>query len=144
MSDSPEPSPAPSEGAAQKKTDPVAGFKKMQTAEKMLAIAAAVTLIAFIIQGKWSFLFAYIWFPTCAFLGSILVIVLVALELFGVKLFDAKTRIYILILCAILPALGFVVDALRDFWSGVMLAGAIVMGYAAAKITTREKIITRD
>ena len=43
----------------------------------------------------------------------------------------------------VLPAIGFVIDALNDFWYAVMLAGAIVMGFAAVKITSRENIIKR-
>ena len=41
----------------------------------------------------------------------------------------------------VLPAIGFVLYSLGEFWWSTMLAGAVVMGYAAAKITSREKIL---
>ena len=125
------------------KRDIVAEFRKNPAAEKILAAAALGVLIAFIVHGQWSSLFAfkYQWFPTLAFLGSILVLVLVGLDLFGLKVMYAKLRVRVLIVLAVLPALGFVIDMLKTFWPAVMLAGSIVMAFAAAKISTREKII---
>ena len=122
------------------KQDPVAEFKKMPVAEKILGAAAAATLLGFIIVGNWD-LFKYRWFPTCAFLGSVGALALIITNAFGIKLLEARLRTYVLIGLAILPAVGFVVDALRDFWQAVMLAGAVMMGFAGVKITTREKII---
>lgn len=130
------------------KRDILAEFQKNPAAEKMLAVAALVVLLAFIFDNRWSWLFKFdsfygaAWFTTLAFLGSLLVIALVALDLFGVKVMEARLRLRILILLAMLPALGFIIDTLKGtVWGAVMLAGAVVMAYAAAKITTREKII---
>ena len=140
MTETPETDAAP----AAQKPSPVDGFKAMKNAEKILAVAAFATLVAFIFGKKWDLLFSGGWFETCAFLGAIGVILLVSLHLFGVKLVDAKVRTYLLILCAVLPALGFVIDALTHLWHGLMLAGAVAMAYAGAKITTREQIIKMD
>lgn len=124
------------------KKDVAAEIKKMPAAEKLLGLAAVVVLLSFIFLGPWSALFKYGWFYTCAFLGSVGVIALIATGLFGVKLMDAKMRLYLLIVLAMLPALGFVVDMLKgSFWRAVMLAGGIAMGVAGARITTREKIL---
>ena len=125
------------------KRDIVAEFRKNPLAEKILAAAALAVLIAFIVNNSWNLLFKFNvqWFPTFAFLGSVLVLVLVGLDVFGVRVMDAKMRVRVLVLLAILPALGFVIDALKNFWFAVMLAGAFAMALAAAKITTREKII---
>jgi hypothetical protein len=125
------------------KHDLIADFKAMPPAEKMLAIAALAVLLAFLFTGHWDILFKVVWFPTCAFLGAVCVLVLTGLDLFGVKVLGAKTRTYVMILLGVLPAAGFVIDALSDFGRAVMLAGAIVMGFAAVKITTRENIIRR-
>ena len=57
---------------------------------------------------------------------------------------NPKTRTRVLIAVALLPAIGFIVDALRNIWDALMLAGAVFMAYAAAKITMREKIIKRS
>lgn len=140
MTETPETEAAP----AAKKPDPIASFKAMKNAEKILAIAAVVALVGFILSGNWHMLFKYGWFNTCALIGSVAVIVLMALDLFGVKVLDAKMRTYLLILFGVLPALGFVIDALRDIWHGLMLAGIVAMAYAGAKITTREQIIKTD
>ena len=140
MTENPETEAAP----AAKKPDPIAGFKAMKNAEKILAVAAFATLIAFIFGKKWNVLFQGDWFETCAFLGAVGVILLVTLDLFGVKVVDAKVRTYLVILFAVLPALGFVIDALTQLWHGLLLAGSVAMAYAGAKITTREQIIKMD
>ncbi|MHC4608349.1 MAG: hypothetical protein ACYTAF_15670, partial [Planctomycetota bacterium] len=79
-----------------------------------------------------------------AFFGAVLVLALVIVDLFGVKFMDARWRVRLLILLAVLPVAGFIIDALRDFWAALMIAGAVVMAYAAAKITTREGIIRKQ
>ncbi|MHC4134015.1 MAG: hypothetical protein ACYTDU_07950 [Planctomycetota bacterium] len=135
----PPPPPAP----PAPKRDMVGDFKAMLPAEKMLAIAALAVLLAFLFKRSWGGLFAG-WFDTCAFLGAVCVLVLTGLDLFGVKFLSGKARTYVMILLGVLPAAGFVIDTLsHDFWVAVMLAGAIVMGFAAVKITSRENIIKR-
>lgn len=137
--DQPPPPPAPSAP----KRDLVAEFKAMRPAEKMLAVAALVVLLAFLLKRSWGGLFAG-WFNTCAFIGAVCILALTILDLVGVKTLVGKTRTYVMILLGVLPAAGFVIDLLSsDFWAAVMLAGAIVMGFAAVKITTRENIIKR-
>lgn len=130
------------------KRDILAEFQKNPAAEKMLAVAAIVVLLAFVFDNRWGRLFDFgeysyqSWFSTLAFLGSLLVIALVALDLFGVKVMEARLRLRALIALAMLPAVGFIIDMLKGtVWGAIMLAGAVVMAYAAAKITTREKII---
>ena len=136
----PPPPPAP-------KRDLVGDFNAMRPAEKMLAIAALAVFLAFVFAGAWGILFKYLWFPTCAFLGALGILVLTGLDLAGVKFLEGKARTYVMILLGALPAAGFVIDeltqALSSFWGALMLAGAIVMGVAAVKITTRENIIKR-
>jgi len=130
-------------GPDKPKADPLANFKAMQASEKLLAVAALAVLLGFIFAGRWAQLFEVRWFPTTAFLGSVLVLAAVALEMFGVRWLDAKMRIRVLIALAVLPALGFVVDMLNVFWEAVMLAGAVVMIVAAVRISAREGILHR-
>jgi hypothetical protein len=137
--DQPPPTPPPTAP----KRDVVAEFKAMLPAEKMLVIAALAVLLAFIFAGRWEVLFKYLWFPTCAFLGAVCILASAILDLVGTQFLKGKTRTYVMILLGVLPAIGFVIDALHNFWHAVMLAGAIVMGFAAVKITTRENIIKR-
>ena len=137
-----EPAEQPPETPAPKR-DLVADFKAMRPAEKMLAVAALAVLLAFIFTGHWNFLFKIGWFHTCAFVGAVCILALTILDLVGTQFLKGKLRTYVMILLGVLPAIGFVIDALHNFWHAVMLAGAIVMGFAAVKITTRENIIKR-
>lgn len=127
--------------------DLVAEFKKMPTAEKMLACASVAALLGFIVLGAWSALFklgfgAQVWlFPTFAFLGSLATILLFVTKLFGLRIMDPALFTKVLVGAGVLPVVGFVISTLINFWSGLMLAACIAMAYAAAKITTRENII---
>jgi len=124
--------------------DPVGDFKNMPGAEKLLACAAAVVLLAILVIGNWNYLFKMGWFRWCAFFGALGSLALVGLHLFGVKLMDAKTRIYVVVALAMLPMIGFIVDALSNFWHALKLAGSVAMAMAAMKITGREKLIKKS
>jgi hypothetical protein len=141
-----EPAEQPPEtpAASKPKRDLVAEFKAMLPAEKMLAIAALVVLLAFfILKREGGALFGGA-FDTCAFVGAVCILALTGLDLFGVKVLAGKARTNVMILLGVLPAAGFVIWLLKgDFRAAVLLAGAIVMGFAAVKITTRENIIKR-
>ncbi|MHC4933756.1 MAG: hypothetical protein ACYTGV_16370 [Planctomycetota bacterium] len=120
-----------------------AEFTRNPPAEKMLAVAAIAVLLGFLFSRQsWGGLFEE-WFLTLAVLGSAAVIVLVGLDLFGMTVMSPKLRVRVLLIAAVLPALGFVIDKLMDPWYALMIAGAVFMAYAAAKITMREKIIKR-
>jgi len=119
-----------------------AEFASNPPAEKMLAVAALAVLLGFLFSRQsWGGLFHGEWFLTLAFLGSVAVIVLVGLDLVGVTVMNPKFRVRVLLIAAVLPAFGFVIDKLMDPWYALMIAGAVCMAYAAAKITMREKII---
>ena len=125
----------------------------LPAAEKMLAIAAVAVLLGFLFSPhpRFAGLFDFSksslydesagWFNTLAFLGSVFCIILISMDLFGVRAIGQKIKVKLLILVAALPALGFVIDKLNDFWGALMFAGMIVMLYIGAKIGTREKII---
>jgi len=140
---------APSGGEAPKR-DLAAEFKQQPLAEKILGVAAAAFLLAFIIGNRWSALFHFggdfaamyqPWKHTLAFIGAVAVLVLVVTKLMGIRLVDPKLYSKLLVGAAVLPALGLLVEELRDFWGFVMLAGIVLMAYAGAKITTRENIL---
>ncbi len=120
----------------------------MQMAEKILGASALLYLLGFIIDrpSHWRVLFRFgsygrPWMFTLGFVGAVGALVLIGTKLFGVKLVDAKLYIKLLILCAILPAVGLLIDSLSDFWGFAILLSTIAMAYAGAKITTREKIL---
>ena len=128
--------------ASDSQPGPVDAFGSMPRAEKMLAAAAAGVLVGFLFSREWDLLFAD-WFMTCALIGSAAVLALIIVDLFGIRFMDAKLRTWIIIILALIPAAGFVIDKILKPWTAVMLAGAIVMGLAAVKITTRENILKR-
>jgi len=128
--------------AADSQPSPVDAFGAMPRAEKMLAAAATAVLVAFLFSKSWHDLFAD-WFITCALIGSAAVLALIIVDLFGIRFMDAKVRMWTIIILALLPAAGFVIGKIMKPWNAAMLAGAIVMGLAAVKITTRENILKR-
>jgi hypothetical protein len=78
---------------------------------------------------------------TLAFFGSLGVLGLVVTNLLGIRLVAPKVYNWLLVGSAVVPAVGLVLDQLRDIWGFVMLAGIVLMAYAGAKITTREQIL---
>jgi hypothetical protein len=139
--DDPVTSQAPPAAEPKAKADPVGAFKDMQTAEKILIAAALGVLVAFTFAGHWARLFSGQWFITCAAVGSVGTLAFAALEMFGIKPVRRPARTYLIVFLALVPALGFIIDRLIDFWDGMVLAGAVAMAYAAAKITTRDNLI---
>ena len=122
------------------KRDLVAEFKRNPLPERMLAIAALAVLLGFLVSNLWGSLFRA-WFPTLAFLGSLGIIILVGVDLMNAKILDEPLRTKVLVVLSLLPPVGFVFDALKTFWYAVMLAGAIAMSYAGARISLRENLV---
>ncbi|MGH7163287.1 MAG: hypothetical protein ACREID_07370, partial [Planctomycetota bacterium] len=80
-----------------------AEFKRMPQADKILAVAALVVIVSFVIVGEWETLFEFRdagWFPTLAFFGAVATAALVATRLFGVTLVGARLFTKLLILVA--------------------------------------------
>jgi len=120
--------------------DVVGGFRRLPAQEKLLAAAAAIALLAFLIRGEWSGLF-HRWFDTLTLLGAAAVVLLTLLPLLGVRFLSRRLQTYVLMGCAAVPAVGFVFDALNDVWGALMLAAAVVMCYAGFRIALREDLI---
>lgn len=127
--------------------DVVGEFRRQPLTEKILAVGAAAFLLAFVIDNRWKTLFQFgteyyqPWMHTLAFLGSIVVLVLVVTKLMGIRLVDPKLYNRLLVAAAVLPAVGLVADQIRQFWGFVMLASIVLMAYAGAKISTREQVL---
>ncbi|MHC4222435.1 MAG: hypothetical protein ACYSUN_00445, partial [Planctomycetota bacterium] len=108
------------------KRDLWAEFTRNPPAEKMLAVAALAVLLGFLFSRQsWSGLFHGQWFLTLAFLGSIAVLILVGLDLFGITVMGPKLWVRVLLIAAVTPAIGFVIDQLLDPWYALMIAGAV-------------------
>ena len=132
---------------AQAKVDVAGEFKKQPFVDKLLLVAAAAYLLSFIVanrgkaRSKCGSSEYLPWEHTLGFVGSIIVLALVVTKLFGVKLVDAKLHVRLLVVGAVMPAVGLAIDALSEFWSFLMLLCILVMAYAGAKITTREQVL---
>ena len=124
-----------SDGGGEKK-DLVAGFKEMGKAEKLVAMGAAGFVLAFVVGKSWSSLFRFSlgWAPTLGFIGAVAVLVLVISRLLGIKLVDAKLGAKLLVLAAVLPALGWVIDTLQNFWYFLALVSMAVMAFGALRL----------
>jgi len=138
----------PGSGGAASGKDLAGEFRKMPFAEKLLALAAAIVLVTWIVNEGWHFLFKNFtygpgWFMTLSLIGSVATIGIIVTRLLGIRLMAPDVTMKVLLLCGVLPMLGFLIDQLRNFWHALMIAGAFGMVYAAAKITTREHIIKK-
>lgn len=120
------------------KRDVGAAIKNMGSAEKMLALGAAGFLLAFIVNRAWSSLFDQGWFMTLGFLGSIGVLVFVVTKLLEIKLVDEKLRGKLLILCGAAPAVGWIIDSLKNFWLFLMIVSIAVMAFAATRLIAKK------
>ena len=129
--------PPPPDLEEKPKRDLVGEFKKLASAEKVVGMAAAAVFLGFIVANLWVDAFGN-WFYACALVGSLGALVLIAAELFEIKLLDAKPRGVLLLTFALLPALGFVIETLYNTWTALMLAGACAMAWAAMKIILGE------
>lgn len=134
-------------GAPQKaKPEPVKEFKAMPGAERLLAAAAAAVIVAYLIRALtnshyWR-LAGNSWFDACALLGAIAVLALVVPQLFGVRLFEPRIRMYSFAVAGLLPAVGFVIEQFSvGPWHALMLAAGIAMGVTAWQIAERERLI---
>ena len=117
----------------------LAQFRAMPGIERVLALAAALFVLGFVLGearlagDRW-------WGPsTFALVGSIAVIALTVTRLLGIRLVAPSIAARLLVFFALLPALGFLIEKLDNLWRFVMLACIAAMAYAGAKIMTREK-----
>ncbi len=128
-------------GGGGEKKDVVAGMKAMGRAEQLVALGAASFLLAFLFRGgSWKHLFQFGrysyegWTYTLGFLGSLCVLVLVITKLLGVKLVNAKLAAKLLVVCAAAPAVGWIIDSLKDFWRFLAIVSVAVMAFAATRL----------
>jgi len=119
-----------------------ADFRKMPMAEKILAVAAVAGIVGFLVSHGFDFFFK-VWHLTTLFIGSVIVLALIGTKLFRVALMGPKAYTNLLVVAAVLPALGMVIDSFDPMEYFIVLASTVLMAYAGAKITTRENILKR-
>jgi hypothetical protein len=129
------PAPTPQ---ARPPRDPVAAFGALPWEEKLLAGAAFAVLLGFLVSNSWHLLFRERWFETCALLGSVAVLAVLGLQLFGYKVAEPGMRPWLLALLACIPGAGWLFDALRNFWTALIFAGSVTLAYAAWCVVSKE------
>jgi len=129
--------PESTEQPAPEKRRVAPGLRSLSGAERLLALAAALMLIAYIVRGDWGRAF-HSWFDAGAVIGALGALALVAIHLSGTRLLPVRARMYGIAAFGLLPAVGFVVEEIAlDSWRALMLAGAVAMGLAAAQLPDR-------
>ena len=127
--------------------DPWDSFLRLPFAEKLLSGAAAAVAVGWLITAQWSRLFDFGnlggWFATFAVIGAATTLVLLFVKVLDIPWLHRATHSRLLIVFALLPALGLAVELTLNFWTAVTLVGALVMAYAAGKITTRDELLKR-
>lgn len=120
-------------------------FLRLPFAEKLLSGAAAAVTVGWLITAQWSQLFDFGdpggWFATFAAFGAGSTIVLLFVKVLNIPWLNRTAHSRLLIVCALLPALGLLVELTLNFWYAVMLIGALAMAWAAGKITTRDELL---
>ena len=122
-------------------------FLRLPFAEKLLSGAAAGVVAGWLITAQWSRLFDFGnlggWFATFAAFGAGATIVLLFVKVLDIPWLKRATHSRLLIFFALLPALGLAVELTLNFWTAVTLIGALVMAYAAGRITTRDELLKK-
>jgi len=113
------------------------GLRSLSAAERLLALAAALMLVAYVVRGEWGRVLES-WFDAGAVTGAVGALALVAAHLSGTRLLPARARMYGIAAFGLLPAVGFVLEEISlDAWRALMLAGAVAMGLSAAQLPDR-------
>ena len=123
-------------------------FRLLPAAEKLLAGACAGLVFGWLVTARWSLLFDFGtlggWFATFSAFGAGFTLVLLFVKLLNIPWPKKSVHTRLLIVSALLPTLGLVVELLNNFWFAVMLTGALAMAYAAGRITTRDNVLKKN
>ena len=125
------------EAATPKQTGFIREIMDLPTAETVLCGSGAAVLLGFVFTAGWGNLL-HSWHVAFAFAGATIAVTLLAFKMLGIKSLPAALQDKLIVGCAALPALGYVIEELQNFWSFLMLVGTIGMAYAAYRIMSRD------
>ena len=125
------------EAATPKQTGFIREIMDLPTAETILAGSGAAVLIGFVFTAGWGNLL-HSWHVALAFAGAVVAVTLLVFKMLGIKSLPSALQDKLIVGCAALPALGFLIEQLRNFWSFLLLAGTVGMAYAAYRIMSRD------
>jgi hypothetical protein len=103
--------------------------------EKVLAVACGAVLIGFLFDKSlsWGAVFGT-WHGVMAFSGAIGAMALILLRALRIRLLPKAHEARALMILALLPAGGLVIQALQNPWGFVLFGGMIGMAYAGLRL----------
>ena len=125
------------EAATPKQAGFIREIVNLPTAETILACSGAAVLLGFVFTAGWGNIL-HSWHVALAFAGATVGVTLLVFKMLGIKSLSAALQDKVIVGCAALPALGFVIEELQNFWSFLMVAGTVGMAYAAYRIMSRD------
>ncbi len=139
---------APDRGdaAGGKRPDVLASFFTLPPEERILAGSSLLALVAFGFARGWTLLFRFGetggWFFTFALLGGGVTLALLAARRLYPGLLDHRSRDRAILIAALLPTTGLVIELLGQIWAAVMIVGALGMARGAYRIDRRDHVFT--
>ena len=125
------------EATTPKQTGFIREVVNLPTAETILGGSGVAVFLGFVFTAGWGNLL-HSWHVALAFAGATVGVTLLVFKMLGIEALPAALRDKVIVGCACLPALGFVIEELHNFWNFLMLAGTVGMAYAAYRILARE------
>ena len=122
-------------------------FRRLPFAEKVLGVSALGVAFGWLVSAQWSNLLQLGslggWFSTLCLFGTVSVLSITVMRLFGIAWVSPAASTRLLIAAAFLPALGIAVELLSNFWFAVTLVGSAVMAWAAGRISLRDGLFRK-
>ncbi len=125
------------EVATPKRTGFIREIMDLPTAETILGGSGAAVLFGFVFTAGWGNLL-HSWHVALAFAGATIAVTLLVFKMIGIKSLPAAVQDKVIVGCASLPAVGYLIEQLQNTWSFLMVAGTVGMAYAAYRIMSRD------
>ena len=108
---------------------------RLDGTQKVLGAACGAVLIGFLFDKNlpWSAVFGT-WHGVLAFAGAVGALALIVLRALHVRVLPKAHEARAMMILALLPAGGLVIQALQNPWGFVMFAGVIGMAYAGLRL----------
>ncbi len=134
------------EGARGGERDILASFFSLPSDERFLAGASLLALVAFGFARGWTLLFRFGetggWFFTFLPIGAALTLGILAARRVVPRFLDPLSRDRALLVAALLPCTGLLVELLGQIWAAIMIVGALAMARGAYRLDRRDHLFT--
>jgi len=124
----------------------LASFFTLPAEERFLAGSAILALIAFGFARGWTLLFRFGetggWFFTLALIGAGLTLALLAARRLYPGLLEPRSHDRAILVAALLPCTGLLVELLGQVWAAILILGALGMARGAYRLDRRDHVFT--